>query len=463
MLIRNAELDASRLVDLRCERGVVSEIGDSLSQRPGEELIDACGGALLPGLHDHHIHLHAFAAAHSSVLCGPPKVTNFTQLQAALTAAPGSGWIRGIGYHNCVAGELDRWKLDAMVDDRPVRIQHRSGKLWVLNSAAAEILELERYSALTGVECSPDGSANGQLFRLDEWLRLQLGSSGWPDLSAVSRQLASFGVTGITDATPGNSVEEADVFLRAIEDKKLLQRVLLMGDLQLPELQQRYVGRGAYKILLDELRLPELNKFIADIELAHSQSRAVAIHCVTRTELIFALSALIEAGSFPGDRIEHASLAPDDALALMQEAKVSVVTQHGFIAERGDQYLLDVAAQDHKLLYRGSAFLEAGLPLAGSSDAPYGSADPWLSMRAAVARRTAGGELIGQQEVLTPEQALALFTSYPERPGVASRRVAVSESADFCLLDRGWRVARERLLADDVVATVKDGKPIYKR
>ena len=463
MLIRNAELGGGHIVDLRCERGLVCEIGDSLPLGPGEELIDAGGGAVLPGLHDHHIHLYALAAANSSVLCGPPKVTDLTQLEAALSAAPGSGWIRGIGYHHSVAGELDRWTLDALTGDRPVRIQHRSGKLWIVNSAGAEILELERHKGLAGIECRGDGVANGRLFRLDDWMREQLGSSARPDLGAVSRQLASYGVTGITDATPGNSREEAGVFTRAVDDRQLLQRVLLMGDLQLPDLQHRYVQRGAYKILLDELRLPVLENLAADIGSAHAQGRPVAIHCVTRTELIFALSALIEAGSFPGDRVEHASLTPDDVLPLMQQAGVTVVTQHGFIAERGDQYLEDVPAQYHKLLYRGRAFLEAGLPLAGSSDAPYGSADPWLAMRAAVARTTARGHCIGEGEALTPEQALALFTGHSGCPGGPSRQIVVGEAADFCLLDRSWQSARTRLRAGDVRATVKDGEPIYRR
>ena len=119
MLIKNAELDGSRLVDLRCERGLIAEIGDGLSPDSGDVVIEASGGALLPGLHDHHIHLHALAAANISVLCGPPAVTGLAQLQGALATAPGNGWIRGIGYHHSVAGELDRWILDAIVSDRP--------------------------------------------------------------------------------------------------------------------------------------------------------------------------------------------------------------------------------------------------------------------------------------------------------------------------------------------------------
>ena len=46
-----------------------------------------------------------------------------------------SGWLRGVAYHESVAGPLDRDRLDAWVADRPLRVQHRSGALWMLNSA----------------------------------------------------------------------------------------------------------------------------------------------------------------------------------------------------------------------------------------------------------------------------------------------------------------------------------------
>ena len=48
MLIKNAELDGNRVADVRCRQGVLSEIADSLDPFPGEALIDAKGGALLP-------------------------------------------------------------------------------------------------------------------------------------------------------------------------------------------------------------------------------------------------------------------------------------------------------------------------------------------------------------------------------------------------------------------------------
>jgi predicted amidohydrolase YtcJ len=462
VLIRNAEHNG-RILDLRCEHGLVSEMGDSLVSQANETLIDAEGGVILPGLHDHHIHLHALAAAQSSVICGPPQVTNSEQLERALKAQTGSDWIRGIAYHNSVAGELDCHVLDKLVSDRPVRIQHRSGKMWIVNSRAAQLLELEKYKSLSGIECDGEGCPNGRLFRLDDWMRTKMASKGPPDIAPVSRQLASYGLTGLTDATPGNSVEEMQLFGRAIDENRLLQRVLLMGDMALPASSHRYLERGAYKLLLDEVQLPNVEELVAAIVAAHEDRRAVAIHCVTRTELVFALSSLITAGRHRGDRIEHASVAPDEVLPLMREAQVCVVTQHGFIAERGDQYLADVELRDQKFLYRGKAFLDAGIPLAGSSDAPYGSHDPWLTMRAAVERRSVDGRCIGGRESLTPEQALALFTTCADSPGSSPRKVAVGEVADLCLLDCSWSVARTRLDCRNVLATVKDGKLIYSR
>ena len=113
--------------------------------------------------------------------------------------------------------------------------------------------------------------------------------------------------------------------------------------------------------------------------------------------------------------------------------------------------------------YRGRGFVEAGVPLGGGTDAPFGDCDPWAAMRAAVRRRSAGGTCMQPSEALSPEQALGLFTSPLEAPGLPRPALAPGQAADLVLLDRPWHAARERLTADDVVATLIAGDIAWQR
>ena len=238
LLIANAEIDGVAPLDIRCREGRVVEIAPALPT-DDEFRLDAEGGAVIPGLNDHHIHLFALAAASRSVRCGPPEVRDTAGLAKVLMEAPGAGWIRGVGYHESVAGTLTRQALDRICADRPVRIQHRSGKMWFLNSAA------ERELGLT----VPDG----QLFRGDALLRerLAVDADFRNSVEDTSRQLASYGVTGITDTTPTNDPATA----RLYEDLSLFQRVNLMGDESL--------ASGSLKIMLDDVALPDFDALVS--------------------------------------------------------------------------------------------------------------------------------------------------------------------------------------------------------
>jgi predicted amidohydrolase YtcJ len=83
-------------------------------------------------------------------------------------------------------------------------------------------------------------------------------------------------------------------------------------------------------------------------------------------------------------------------------------------------------------------------------------------MHAAVYRRTDEGRILGTEDALNPEQALALFLGeleYPAKP----RRVAIGAAADLCLLDRPWAQARTHLRNSCVRATLRAGELIYDR
>ena len=87
--------------------------------------------------------------------------------------------------------------------------------------------------------------------------------------------------------------------------------------------------------------------------------------------------------------------------------------------------------------------------MAGSTDAPFGGVDPWASMRAAVHRTTAGGEVLGADERITAAQALGLFLGHPDRPSVP-RTVDVGQPGDLMVLTP---TAAVDTLASDMVAT----------
>jgi predicted amidohydrolase YtcJ len=240
-----------------------------------------------------------------------------------------------------------------------------------------------------------------------------------------------------------------------------------MGGADLPEPSRAAaragLARGARKLLLHEDALPSLDELTEAVRAAHAGGRAIAIHCVTRAELVLAGAALAAAGTQPGDRLEHAAVAPPDATHELAALALTVVTQPGFVHERGDAYAAEVEPRDQPWLWRCQGLLDAGLRVGGGTDAPFGEPDPWAAMRAAVSRRCQSGRVLGAEEAVSPERALALFTTPAEDPGGAPRRVAPGAPADLVLLDAPWRAARESLDAGRVRATLRAGRIVWRR
>jgi len=464
MLIKNAVVEGVKK-DVRCSGAFITAIADDLEPGIGERVVQANGGALLPGLHDHHMHFFATAALQRSVDCGVSSVPTATgqlhnaeSLSHMLANSSGDGWLRGVNYHESIAGDLDRWQLDMLVSDRPARIQHRSGKLWILNSLAVVQLDLATHKDLPGVELDAKGIPTGRLFRLDAWLRQQLGRQDPIDASVLSRQMASFGITGFTDTSATNTAATVRQFRQLCDEGEILQHAYLMGDDSL--------DFGHLKILLDEDNLPPLNELEARIRRAREKERGIAFHCVTHIELLFAIAALNSCADLDpqiqfADRIEHGAMIFDDVLPMLRALNLSVITQPGFLYERGPQYQQNLTEHELAHLYRHRTLLDAGIKVGLSSDAPYGPLNPWQVMQSAVARVTAEGEVIGARDRVTPEQALAGYLSNASAPDGVVRRVAVGEPADMCLLTRPWSDVKNDLAAAMVSHTIVAGGLTY--
>lgn len=441
MLITQATLLDGTIVDIRVGARI-EEVGSGLVARPGEGVLYAGGGTVLPGLYDHHVHLRSAASALDSLTVGPPAVHTKAELVRALwSAVPGAdGWIRAVGYHESVAGELNRSTLDAVVTHIPVRIQHRSGALWILNSAALGRVGLAQH---------PDG-------------RLRSVDRGWSDalqrretdLAELSRRITATGVTGVTDATPDLDVGDLVALMLAHRHGEFRPRIRLLAP---------------RKMILqdDHLDLDALTDWIA---YHHGVGNPVAVHCVTAAQLVVTIAALRAAGSHPLDRIEHAAMVPEENLADLAELAagssasgpggLTVVTQPNFVAERGDQYLADVPAAEHDQLWRVASLLRMKVPVALSTDMPFGHYDPWAAMRAALYRTTPSGAVLNPSEAVSAREALTMFLGWSDRPG-RPRTVEIGEPGDLCVLSEPPATVLAELDAGLVTATVIGGELVY--
>jgi predicted amidohydrolase YtcJ len=460
VLVVNAEVRGRPGRGVRVGPEEILEVGAGLAPRRGEPVLDAAGGAVIPGLHDHHVHLRGLVAARLSAdLSAAADPAAFDRLLSAAAAAVTPGqWLRATGWSDISAGPLDRHRLDALTGSVPARVQHRSGAMWVLNSAALREVGAD-HSDADGIEHDDLGAPTGRLLRLDGWLRDRLPpgpglSAGWlrAGLADHGRRCARLGLTGFTDATPDRDQPDIDSFGNMSADRTFPQRLLLMAPPGLRPPPTGLVTLGPRKVILDDAALPEVAELAALADQTHRRGSALAVHCVTAEQLIVAVAAFEQAGA-AGDRIEHASVVPSGYATRLARLGLTVVTQPGFISARGDDYLRDVPAPEQPWLYPCATLAWAGAALAAGTDAPFGPSDPWRCVAAAVTRRTASGRVVGRAERLSPARALRLFLTAPEDPA-RLREVRPGQPGDLCVLRTPLRAFLGRPAADGVRASI---------
>ncbi|MGQ5700534.1 amidohydrolase family protein [Sandaracinobacteroides sp. A072] len=433
--------EGSKAMDVLLEGGRIAAAGPRLPR--GAPELDGGGGLLLPGLHDHHLHILALAARRQSVsLAG---LLDEGAIIAALAAAPPGPWVRAVDYDERAAGLPDAATLDRWLPGRPLRLQDRTGALRVLNSAA--LAQLAGMALPPGAERDSDGCPTGRFWREDRWLGAALPQA-LPDLAALGAELAGLGLCALTDATAHNGPAEAAILAGAMP-----QRLVLMGSEAL--LAGTGYSLGPLKLLIDERDPPALEQLAERIGAARRLGRAVAAHCVTEAELALYLAALAMAGGpRRGDRIEHGGMIPPAFVPVIADAGLAVVTNPAFIHDRGERYRATVPPEQWGALYPAASLARAGIALAAGSDAPYASVDPWRGIRAARDRRTAGGALLGEGERLDALSALRLY---------CAGRIEKGQPADLILLDGTLDDVLDDPCADRVRATIIGGRPVFGR
>lgn len=219
-----------------------------------------------------------------------------------------------------------------------------------------------------GIEHDPTGRATGRIWRADDWLRGRLRDAP-PSLRRVGHELASYGVTHLSDATAETDGVIARLISHAVENGDVPQHVAVMGTLA-PSTRHPRLTLGPVKPIVAEHQLPHFDEFCEQIRAARSQNRSVAVHCVTREALAFTLAALDSATGRRGDRIEHCAVIDLSTAQVVAQRRLRVITQPMLIARRRDAYRRSVDESDLPDPWRYASLLQAGVTVAPSSDAP---------------------------------------------------------------------------------------------
>lgn len=460
------------------------------------------GRLLLPGLVDAHLHLAEIARFRAGLdLSAAGSVDDLLARLRSWAAEHPTGPIVGRGWG------AERWTdrrwpeapaIDRAVGDRPVVLYHVSGHAAVANSVALAAAGLEgsepRASDPT-VGRFADGRPNGQLFESTLHRLSPLVDAASPvgpeALAATLADLAHLGLTAV--GSMAASLEEVAALLaldaegrvpivvRAylrLKDRSLLRRRETDRSGRFAVVGVKAFLDGAFGPRTAWLRAPyadgpggegvavgEEAALREELAEAVELGLAPALHAIGDRALERALRLLAPfAGrtDAPG-RIEHAGLTPPDLLPALDRGRPVLVVQPGFVWSDG--WLGSrLGPERARWAYAFRSLRARGIPLAGSTDAPYDPVDPWRGIRAAVRRRAPDGRSANPEstEALPAEEAVGLFTANAARAlGLGSRGVLEpGAAADLVVLSAPGLVEALAAPTPPVEETWVDGRPL---
>jgi predicted amidohydrolase YtcJ len=404
------------------------------------EVIDVGGAEIVPGLVDAHVHFPSWALGLRELrLFGTRSLSEaLERIEAADT--PPTGWLRGRGWREEDWPEDERptlAALDEVTGDVPTALRAHDGHtLWV-NSAALRAAGEEGWAAPPTAEGDPPG-----VLREDAaWRFFDTFAAASPQetLDAVRAAIPvahAAGVTGVHDKDGARGAPEAFAALR--DARELTLRVW-------QSVPNADADRGSYvKVFMDGtlgsrtalllggggMRLMGPDELAGVVSQAAAAGMPVAVHAIgdlANREALDGFEAT-EAKWRPlglRHRVEHAQCIHADDIARYARLGITASVQYSHAtSDRELAARLWADRLDRAYPYR--QLLDAGVRLAGGSDAPVEELDPVAGLRAA-----------GESGV-TRDEALASFTAAPAwLEGAEDRRGALSPGydADLVILD----------------------------
>ena len=444
--------------------GRVAAVGDLKELRgrfPRSRRISLDKGAVVPAFNDCHAHLLRLGLDMTRAELRFCRSAG--EIREALWSMDGSspqGWLIGVNYdQNILPGQrhLTLEELDNLGRGRPVYLFHVSRHEGLANTRALELAGITDQTpdpAEGKILRDKSGRATGRL--LEMGVRLVEESIPAPDeaqleeaVRAALEHQAGRGILAATDATSGKWYgmdREWAAYSRVVE-QGVGVKVTLMPDVEVCQ-ERGWLDRnrvdlpapppglalGPMKIIADGAitnRTAALTAPYQDggtgllvyppdrlkemIVRAHRGGWRCAVHAIGDLTIGLCLEAFAQAArEYPAPelrhRLEHCMVVDHRLNSLMAGLGVIPCAQPEFIYHLGHAYRRSLAKRADRLMpYRD--WLGAGLPIAFGSDQPVVTGDPILGWRAAVQRRTRDGEAMGQDQRLSPLEALRAYTA----------------------------------------------------
>ena len=412
---------------------------------------------------------------------------------------PRGEWVVGRGWDESLLAEArhpTRHDLDAVSPQNPVVI-HRVWNKLVCNSAALRAAGIDRETPDPPADVLYNGSFERDeageptgLFRdrakdlITDHIPAPTEEERVAAVAAACRAYNAVGLTGV--AEPGLYPPEIRAFDRARREGKLTVRTdMLMAawGFGAPEselgLEERFESLGVGGGLGDDLLRLEGIKLMIDGGMSDRTARMFDAYLdepdnrgtwVVEPKRLVRLIRWVHDLGWPMDihtcgdeaqetvvrafasaqrenpkpwlrhRVHHAYFPTPAALEAMAEAGIPAVVSSPFLTNLGEGFVNSVGPERASRAMPMRTYLNAGVPLAGSSDSYITDYNPWVGMHAAVNRTTATGRDLGKEnEALTPEEALRSYTlggAYVTGREDRQGSITPGKLADLVVLDR---------------------------
>lgn len=504
---------------LLVENGKIRALGERSqveSLAKGARPVDLEGRALLPAFVDGHSHITALAQTLGLCqLAGCKSLEEIGRRMQAFRkqwAIPAGEWVIGFGYDQNDLAEgrhPTAAELDALLPDCPAMVTHASGHMGAVNSLGLRQLGITRDTP------DPEGGKIGRLADgapngyLEETAFTSMGSriprdpqEGLKNLQRAQQVYFSHGIATIheglarqpewdlLESAASQGVLQGDVaaYVDIKDSASLIERH--------PDYLHGYKNRlkiAGYKLFLDGspqgrtawMKAPYLGgkpdyrgypvyqdgQVLAFLEKAQQDGLQIAVHCngdAAAEQLLGCYERAYEAYRRDIRPVMiHAQLLRPDQVPRLRPLGMIASFFVAHVYHWGDVHIQNFGWERASQISPAKTALDSGVMFDFHQDSPVIPPNMLETLWCAVCRRTRSGKELGENQRLTPLQALTAITRNAAYALFEEREkgtLAPGKRADLVILDRDPLACPAEELRDlQVLETIKDGETVYRK